>query len=127
MYLGKYRKQTNHVIKRYEQWQLQISKYSALHKKNWKAEDGCAPVPCQNISTHMMMVFVQTFKKEHDTVLQVCNRPTGKADLQVMSLHSSHCQNTYKCLNYHYLPNNLYSPSFTDPKIQTTLSMTTQC
>jgi len=31
MYLCKYREQTNHVIKRYEQWQLQISKCCALH------------------------------------------------------------------------------------------------
>lgn len=39
----------------------------------------------------METIFVQIVTRVCD-ILQVCNRPTGKADLQVMSLQKSHCK-----------------------------------
>jgi hypothetical protein len=50
MYLCKYRKQTNHVIKILEQWQSQISKYFALHKKLESRRQMCSGSPPEYIN-----------------------------------------------------------------------------
>jgi len=77
MYLGKYRKQTNHVIKRYEQWQLQISKYSALHKKTGKQQTDVPHFPARIYQPTRWWYLYRLLKR---SVILFCRSVTGRLE-----------------------------------------------